>query len=80
MEQRADQLDYKKIYFPGHVRPSQHFELSVLPARRERAACGDASGLRLPEAIHWAAKTGMDCFVAEPVIGRAFARSVGASQ
>jgi hypothetical protein len=46
MEQRADQIDYKKIYFPGRVRPSQRFELSVLPARRERAVCGDASSLR----------------------------------
>jgi hypothetical protein len=52
MEQRADQIDYKKIYFPGHGRPSQRFEWSVLPARRERAVCGDASSLRLREAIH----------------------------
>src|SRR6266481_9963121 len=31
------------------------------------------------EAIH-ANDTGLDCFVAEPVIGRAFARPVGSSQ
>jgi hypothetical protein len=32
------------------------------------------------EAIHGSDTQGMDCFVAEPVIGRAFARPVGSSQ
>jgi hypothetical protein len=32
------------------------------------------------EAIHLAAHAVPDCFVAEPVIGRAFARPVGSSQ
>ncbi len=32
------------------------------------------------EAIQSAANEKMDCFVAEPVIGRAFARPVGSSQ
>jgi hypothetical protein len=32
------------------------------------------------EAIHSFNKARLDCFVAEPVIGRAFARPVGSSQ
>jgi hypothetical protein len=32
------------------------------------------------KAIHRFARTEMDCVVAEPVIGRAFARPVGSSQ
>jgi hypothetical protein len=52
--------------FPRHCEP---------PGRRE-APPDD----RLREAIHASACSAVDCFVAEPVIGRAFARPVGSSQ
>jgi hypothetical protein len=49
----------------------RHCERSDLSAGAQRAKA---------EAIHLAAREGMDCFVAEPVIGRAFARPVDSSQ
>jgi len=41
---------------------------------------GARSSLRAKRSNPWSRKERMDCFVAEPVIGRAFARPVGSSQ
>ena len=56
--------------------------LYLYRTRRSAAAdrCGVARHCERSEAIHVAKEKSVDCFVAEPVIGRAFARPVGSSQ